>query len=106
MTRFYSTRNWQLIAKAQLARAPVCQGCEEAPAAMVDHITPIKQGGAMCERANLQSLCVACHNAKTGAEKVGKRWTPPKHRGCDELGVPLDPRHAWRMGDESPQAGL
>jgi 5-methylcytosine-specific restriction endonuclease McrA len=103
MRRFYSSANWQRIAKAQLARVPVCQGCEEQPATMVDHIIPIKQGGAMRERGNLQSLCVACHNAKTGAEKAGKRWIAPKHRGCDINGIPLDPDHEWRMGDQSQQ---
>jgi 5-methylcytosine-specific restriction endonuclease McrA len=39
--RFYSTANWQKIAKAQLAREPICQGCEAKPATVVDHIKPI-----------------------------------------------------------------
>ena len=99
MTRLYSTHAWQKIRNAQLARQPLCEGCDPpAPATMVDHIEPITKGGAKRERGNLQSLCTACHNAKTGAEKAGKRWIPPKHRGCDEHGVPRDPEHHWHGG--------
>ena len=98
--KFYSTNNWKRIRDAQLARAPVCQGCENAAATRpaLDHIIPIKQGGAKRERAQLQSLCRPCHNAKTGAEKAGKQWIPPKHKGCDEHGVPNDPSMSGGWG--------
>ena len=39
---------------------------------LVDHITPIRDGGAVLDGDNLQSLCRACHDAKT-AEDVRKR---------------------------------
>lgn len=98
MTRFYSTANWQAIAKRQLSREPFCQGCETSPATLVDHITPIKQGGAMRDPQNLQSLCRSCHSQKTHAERAGRRWTPPKFMGCDERGIPRDPAHPWHRG--------
>ena len=97
MTRFHSTANWQKIAKAQLAREPMCQGCESAPATAVDHVIPISHGGPMRERSNLQSLCRDCHQEKTNVEKQGRRWIAPKHRGCDRDGYPLDPEHPWNV---------
>ena len=50
--------------------------CEEngrvTPAYAVDHITPIKDGGATLDERNLQSLCSPCHNSKTAQERVGR----------------------------------
>jgi 5-methylcytosine-specific restriction endonuclease McrA len=57
-------------------------------AALVDYITPIKQGGALRDPANLQSLCVSCHAQKTKAEQYGRVWVPAKRRGCDVHGAP------------------
>jgi 5-methylcytosine-specific restriction protein A len=42
----------------------------------VDHVQPIKEGGARFDAANLQSLCVSCHNAKTARESARRRPTP------------------------------
>ena len=92
--KFYSTQNWKRIRSAQLARQPICEACG-APADVADHITRIKAGGAKRYCGNLQSLCTPCHNAKRQAEGQGKRWLLPKHRGCDEHGVPRDPDHPW-----------
>ena len=89
VSRFYSTANWQAIAKRQLARQPLCQGCPGVvPATLVDHIIPIKQGGALRDPANLQSLCRSCHAAKTKAETYGHAWVARKLRGCDVHGAP------------------
>jgi 5-methylcytosine-specific restriction protein A len=41
-------------------------------AVLVDHIKPIRDGGAILDDDNLQSLCRACHDAKT-VEDVRKR---------------------------------
>ncbi|MBT3205587.1 MAG: hypothetical protein HOB14_00275 [Gammaproteobacteria bacterium] len=38
----------------------------------VDHIIEIKDGGSQLDERNLQSLCHACHNAKTSCERVGR----------------------------------
>jgi 5-methylcytosine-specific restriction endonuclease McrA len=37
-------------------------------ATCTDHIKPINQGGARYDRDNLQPLCDACHNHKSGKE--------------------------------------
>jgi 5-methylcytosine-specific restriction protein A len=42
----------------------------------VDHVQPIKEGGARFDAANLQSLCVSCHNAKTARESARRRPIP------------------------------
>jgi 5-methylcytosine-specific restriction protein A len=97
--RFYSTQNWTKISKAQLARQPICEGCEVAPATLVDHVIEITKGGAKRDRRNLRSLCAACHNQRHGAERAGKQWVMPKHKGCDEHGVPRDPAHTWNKAE-------
>jgi 5-methylcytosine-specific restriction endonuclease McrA len=70
-------------------RSPLCEGCNAVVAGQhVDHIVPLDQGGAAYDPANLQVLCIACHNAKTKAEQAGKQWIKPKDRGCDVDGAP------------------
>jgi 5-methylcytosine-specific restriction enzyme A len=99
MTRFYSTGNWQAIRRRHLARQPLCEGCSGVvPATEVDHIVPIKSGGAKRDPSNLQSLCRPCHQEKTRAETDGKTWTPAKLRGCFPDGSPRDPQHPWFTG--------
>ena len=48
---------------------PLCVHCLDndmvKPADVVDHIVPIKKGGAELDEANLQGLCHQCHNRKT-----------------------------------------
>lgn len=95
MAGFYSSSEWLRIRARQLARAPICEGCERAPASEVDHITPISAGGPKRDPANLQSMCGACHKGKTNAQRRGLQWTPEKHRGCDVNGFPRDPSHPW-----------
>ena len=96
MTRFYGTNNWRRIAARQLARQPLCQACPDAvPATEVDHIIPIKLGGAMRDSANLQSLCRTCHAEKRQAERYGRPWVPAKDRGCNPDGSPRKP---WGVG--------
>ena len=70
--RFYSRSQWQKLRKLQLSRQPVCQGCGKL-ANVVDHITPINEGGDPIAFGNLQSLCSSCHNTKTMKETMAKR---------------------------------
>lgn len=96
MTRLYDTANWKAIAALQLRRQPLCQSCDGVvQATLVDHIIPIKAGGAERDPANLQSLCRECHAAKTSAEKYGRKWIPMKHRGCNPDGSPRAPQEKF-----------
>ena len=46
------------------------------PARVVDHVVPVKDGGARYLANNLQALCVSCHNRKTARESAGRRVPP------------------------------
>ena len=56
---------------------PVCGVCAArgrfVAAVVVDHVLPLKDGGARFDWANLAALCVADHNAKTARETAAKR---------------------------------
>jgi 5-methylcytosine-specific restriction protein A len=65
---------------AFLREHPVCGACSERggliPARVVDHLVPVKDGGARYLTSNLQALCVSCHNRKTARESAGRRASP------------------------------
>lgn len=73
--RGYDTA-WEKLRRAHLAAEPLCRLCAQAgratPAVLVDHIVPLRDGGARLDDNNLQSLCRACHDRKT-ADDVRKR---------------------------------
>ena len=75
-SEFYHSSAWKKLRNRFIRSNPLCVMCEEngrvTPASMVDHITPIKDGGATLDERNLQSLCDPCHNSKTAQEKVGR----------------------------------
>jgi len=77
---FYQSRSWRAVRAALLREQPLCALCKAAgrlfAANVVDHIVPIKDGGARFDQANLQPLCVPCHNRKTARETAGRRSTP------------------------------
>jgi 5-methylcytosine-specific restriction enzyme A len=67
-------RAWREESAAYRAEHPTCILCG-APVADVDHRTPVRMGGARLDRANLRSLCRACHvtiTARTRATPGGK----------------------------------
>lgn len=71
--KFYNSRNWRYkIRRPYLSKNPYCVKCKEKDyivlAEIVDHVIPIKQGGAMRDERNFQSLCKDCHNVKRGQE--------------------------------------
>ena len=72
-TEFYRSTAWRKLRAEQLRRQPLCECClaqgRHTPAHIVDHIRPVNQGGAPLDLENLQSLCAACHNRKSGAER-------------------------------------
>lgn len=62
---------WMRIRSRVLRRdCGICLICRARPATEVDHITPLDRGGSDDE-ANLQSVCAACHQAKTTSERRG-----------------------------------
>ncbi len=69
---FYQSANWRRLRANFLRLHPLCRVCarkeQTVPAKVVDHIVPIKDGGGRFDTANLQSLCVSCHNRKTASE--------------------------------------
>ena len=74
---FYQSARWRNTRAAVLRDNPLCCNCQKKGvlqlAKVVDHIVPIKLGGARFERSNLQGLCVPCHNAKTASETAASR---------------------------------
>lgn len=66
--RGYDAR-WRRVRNRKLNRNPMCEHCERKPATDVDHIVPIRNGGARLRMSNLQSLCRPCHATKTAREQ-------------------------------------
>lgn len=75
--QIYRTYDWQKVRGEVLRQEPLCRHCSKAGltvlANVVDHIIPIKHGGAEFNLENLQPLCVACHNKKTKQEQEQRR---------------------------------
>jgi len=57
--------SWRKIRASHLSIEPTCRRCGK-PGKHVDHITPKRRGGTN-DPGNLQTLCAACHGAKTAA---------------------------------------
>lgn len=70
---FYNSQKWRKMRKMYVAENPVCVICEErgfvSAVEEVDHIIPIRQGGAEYDWNNLQSLCKSCHARKSAKER-------------------------------------
>ena len=73
---FYQSSRWRVVRAAFLRSNPLCVACSGAgefiAAQVVDHVVPIKAGGERFDAANLQALCVPCHNRKTATERAIK----------------------------------
>lgn len=68
--RMYTSSRWLRLRLLWLADHPLCVECERAgkvePGVDVDHIVPHGgDWGRFLDVGNLQSLCKACHGAKT-----------------------------------------
>ena len=71
--RGYDAR-WRKLREKVLFTQPLCVMCG-AVAVDVDHIIPIRQGGAVLAVDNLQPLCRQCHIRKTQREQPGEHMT-------------------------------
>ena len=69
---FYNSRKWRSLRQYFIQMNPLCKTCEEQGLIVggqcVDHIRPIRLGGAMLSVKNLQTLCNSCHARKSGEE--------------------------------------
>ena len=64
------SRTWARVRRAILIRDKYrCRLCGAAGRLEIDHVIPLDHGGAALDPANLQTLCVPCHLAKTAAER-------------------------------------
>ena len=74
-------KRWQLLRLRIFERDGWrCRACGKAGRLECDHVVPLHRGSDPYDPANLQTLCVACHVAKSRAERE-----------------PPDPgREAWR----------
>lgn len=61
-------RTWAKVRERKLRTNPRCERCRVAPAREVDHIVPLRAGGARLDPRNLRSLCVDCHRKVTPRE--------------------------------------
>lgn len=75
--KFYQKREWKALSLRFRQANPLCATCLKAgrivESQVVDHIISIKNGGDEWEEANLQALCVPCHNAKTVREQNARK---------------------------------
>lgn len=65
--KFYWSKPWRRLRASVLRQHPFCR-CGRL-ATVVDHIKPIKQGGASLDSRNLQPMCEECHNQKRQGER-------------------------------------
>lgn len=69
---FYQTKEWKQFRRQYLNNYPLCRICEQnnavTIATVLDHITPIKQGGAKWDYNNLQGLCQTHNRIKTALD--------------------------------------
>ena len=68
-----TTTNTNGVIAAAAQTKPQEAPAKATPAQMVDHVRPINEGGAALDLENLQSLCHACHNRKSGRERHRNR---------------------------------
>lgn len=72
---------WQRVRHAVLTHNPLCCFCSDV-ATLVDHITPLSQGGARLDVRNLRPVCRDCHALLTAnLRRTGRNEMPadPTH---------------------------
>lgn len=93
--RLHRTRQWQETRARQLSAHPLCAMClpRVTAATVCDHVD--KDSKATEEgffAGPFQSLCKTHHDSTKQREERRGRII-----GCDDDGVPLDPKHHWNQ---------
>jgi len=96
---------WLRLREVVLSEEPLCRHCLEqdcnppGPSVIVDHIDGKAAVLHDYRRENLQGLCRYHDGLKSVAENrgFGGSRSSGAPAGCDEQGVPLDPKHPWRV---------
>lgn len=97
---FYRSAAWIKARAAFLKIHSLCSvpGCPIA-ATHVDHIQTRRRAPHLAlESTNFQAFCASHHNSKTAMRDRPSRLlndAPLRVAGCDALGNPIDPGHAW-----------
>jgi len=85
---FYQTKQWKDFRQQYLSQYPLCKICTEQgrtnEATVLDHIQPIKQGGAIWAQYNLQGLCKSCNAKKTALDNPNNYDTHPTNKGNNQ----------------------
>ena len=80
-SKIYASMRWRKLRNWWIKRHPLCEECLKRgliqSAEVVDHIQPLRDGGAAWSAQNLQSLCNSCHRVKTIAENKER-----EHNDC------------------------
>lgn len=73
--RFYSSKGWlSLLASIKRERGNRCEVCGRANVRIYgDHVTEIKDGGALLDRSNVMLLCAPCHVTKTNRVRAARK---------------------------------
>ena len=92
---WYQLQIWRNIRAAHLRAEPLCREClgrgEHTLASEVDHVTPHNGHWNQFILGAKQSLCSACHRAKSA------RAHRKSQGGFDEHGEPLNADHWWHQ---------
>ena len=68
----YNSRKWRKFSKQFKIENPLCKKCLQegrtTPSYVSDHIQPIRKGGAIWDKNNLQALCKTCNAKKTAKD--------------------------------------
>ena len=92
----YRTKRWNVERKLYIQQHPICEKCKRigltTEAKVLDHIIPIRSGGAIWDKDNWMALCRECDNIKRGKESYGKI-----HDGKDNGKGELIPKDRWQV---------